>query len=192
MNFQSFDAQYVQRLKDGDTAVENHFAGYFGELLYLKLRTQVRSRHLIEDIRQETLMRVLVILRNKGGVDHPERFGAFVNAVSRNVAYEFCRSDSRTDPMDEHQEDSRDTTVDLDAPLLNQDVQRQIERVLAEMPKKDGQLLRALFLEEVDKAEICRRYQVDQDYLRVLVHRAKDRFRKVYRGQVGNLPLGPN
>ncbi len=46
------------------------------------------------------------------------------------------------------------------------------------MAEKDQQILRAVFLEEVDKTEICKRFNVDRDYLRVLVHRAKIRFRE--------------
>jgi RNA polymerase sigma-70 factor (ECF subfamily) len=37
--------------------------------------------------------------------------------------------------------------------------------------------LKAVFLEDADKSEVCRRFDVNRDYLRVLVHRAKIRFR---------------
>jgi len=32
-------------------------------------------------------------------------------------------------------------------------------------------------LEEMDKSEICRRFQVNEEYLRVLLYRARMRFR---------------
>jgi RNA polymerase sigma-70 factor (ECF subfamily) len=66
----------------------SHFASYFGDLLYLKLRVRLRSIELIEDICQETLTRVLEILREGPGVERPERFGAFVNGVCNNVMRE--------------------------------------------------------------------------------------------------------
>ena len=186
LTFQSFNAEYVRRLKEGDAAVEDHFASYFTKMLLLKLRSRLRSPELIEDIRQETLLRVLQILRNKGGIEHPERFGAFVNSVSNNVLMEFCRSEKRHDPMDEHLSEPEDTTVDMDAPLINQDTKRQVQRVLNELPEKDRRLLVAMYLQEKDKAEICRRQKVDPDYLRVLLHRAKGRFRKAYTQQGGD------
>ena len=37
-----------------------------------------------------------------------------------------------------------------------------------------------VFLEEAEKTEICGRFRVDRDYLRVLVHRAKNRFREAF------------
>jgi RNA polymerase sigma-70 factor (ECF subfamily) len=186
LTFQSFDADYVRRLKEGDAAVEDHFASYFTKVLVLKLRCRLRSPELIEDVRQETLMRVLQILRTKGGVDHPERFGAFVNSVSNNVLMEFCRSEKRHDPMDEHVREPEDTRVDMDAPLINLDTKRQVQRVLDELPEKDRRLLAAVYLQERDKSEICRRQKVDPDYLRVLLHRAKGRFRKAYEEQGGD------
>lgn len=131
-------------------------------------------------------MRVLQILRKKGGVEHPERFGAFVNSISNNVLMEFCRSEKRHDPMDEHTDEPEDTRVDMDAPLINFDTRRQVQEVLDELPEKDRRLLVAVYLQEKDKSEICRRQKVDPDYLRVLLHRAKGRFRKVYGERNGH------
>lgn len=184
MDFQSFDAAYVRRLREGDTAVEEHFAAYFGTLLYLKLRARLRSRQLIEDIRQETLLRVLQILRRQDGVEYPERFGAFVNAVCNNVLLEFCRAESRHEPAGEKPVDLADPTIDLDAPLVEFEKKRQVRRVLAELPAKDRHLLQAIYLDETDKSEVCRQHRVDANYLRVLLHRAKSRFRKAYLEQV--------
>ena len=184
MLFHSFDEDYLRRLAQGDAVVENHFTTYFGELLSLKLRVRIRSPQLIEDIRQETLLRVLQILRNKGGVDHPERFGAFVSGVCNNVLMEMVRADLRHDRL-ESAVDPVDETVNLDAPLVTRQRQQQVENVLQELPEKDRELLRMFFLEERDKGEICKRFQVSEDYLRVLLYRAKSRFRTTYFKSVG-------
>ena len=45
------------------------------------------------------------------------------------------------------------------------------------MNEKDRQLLRRVFLDEEDKDQVCREFQVDRNYLRVLLHRARLRFR---------------
>lgn len=182
MKFQTFNEDYVRRLADGDAAAGEHFAAYFGSVIYLKLRVRLRSVHLIEDIRQETLARVLFKLRSGEGVKSPERFGAFVNGVCNNVIHEFQRSDERDEPWDEHSaEEPVDATIDLDAELVNADLQREINRILAGLPERDRAILKALYLDEVDKTEICRRFQVNARYLRVLLHRAKSQYRKAYR-----------
>ena len=51
---------------------------------------------------------------------------------------------------------------------------------LAKLPEKDRELLRMFFLEERDKSEICKKFQISEDYLRVLLFRAKSKFRATY------------
>jgi RNA polymerase sigma-70 factor (ECF subfamily) len=183
LHFHSFDADYLRRLASGDAVVEHHFSSYFHDLLSMKLRMRIRSPQLIEDIRQETLLRVLQIVRQKG-VEHPERFGAFVSAVCNNVMMERVRGEGRHERA-EGELELVDHTIDLDAPLVNQQRQRNVESVLDELPAKDCELLRLLFLEERDRTEICRRFEVTEEYLRVLLHRAKSRFRSLYSQRFG-------
>jgi hypothetical protein len=46
-----------------------------------------------------------------------------------------------------------------------------------EMTPKDRLLICAIFLDERDKDEVCREQGVRRDYMRVLLYRAKKRFR---------------
>src|ERR1700756_1941380 len=123
--FHSFDEDYLRRLASRDAAVEHHFSCYFGDLLLVKLRARIRSPQLVENIRQETLLRVLQIVRQKGG-DNPERFGAFVCAVCNNVMLELVRREMRYERSDAEFEPA-DETVDLDASLVTQQTRRQVE-----------------------------------------------------------------
>ena len=177
MKFYGFSADYLQRLRAGDSVVEEHFTAYFGELIYMKLRGRLRSHQLIEDIRQETLLRVLRMVRTEGGVEHPERLGAFVNAVSNNVMLELLRQENRLEQMQPTAPDPADGRIDLDLPLINEERKRLVEAVLGELSWRDRQILRLLYLEEKSSAEVCAELRVDSDYLRVLAHRAKSRFR---------------
>jgi RNA polymerase sigma-70 factor, ECF subfamily len=189
LNFQGFDSEYIRRLKDGDVGTADHFAKYFRELLFLKLRGRLRSRQLIDDVIQETLMRVLDAVRNKAGPDHPERFGAYVNSFCNHVLQEQYRAEGRLDSIEEHNLEPPDQSVDLDAPLVNSNNKRSVKRVLDELPAKDRELLKEVYLDEEDKSVICRRHKVDARYLRVLVYRAKSRFRTEYGKQCGWTPL---
>jgi RNA polymerase sigma factor (sigma-70 family) len=176
--FHSFDQDYLRRLASGDAVVEHHFSSYFGDLLWIKLRARIRSSQLIEDIRQETLLRVLRIVR-KAGVEHPERFGAFVCGVCSNVMMELLRGEMRHAGSASEFEPA-DARVDLEALLVNQQRRQRVDRILEELPERDRELLRMFFLDECDKSEICKRLKVREDYLRVLLHRAKLRFRSMH------------
>jgi RNA polymerase sigma-70 factor (ECF subfamily) len=176
--FHSFDQDYLRRLASGDAAVEHHFSSYFGDLLLMKLRTRIRSQQLIEDIRQETLLRVLRIVLN-AGVEHPERFGPFVCGVCNNVMMELVRGEMRHEGLASEFEPA-DDRVDLEKPLVTQQRRQQVDSILEELPERDRELLRMFLLEERDKSEICKRFKVREDYLRVLLHRAKLRFRSMH------------
>ena len=65
----------------------------------------------------------------------------------------------------------------MDDVLLAAEDRDKVREALGELPPKDQELLRWLFFEERDKDEICRLMNVDRNHLRVLVHRAKNRFR---------------
>ncbi len=175
----SFDAEYVRRLADGDPFVEQHFYNYFGELLYIKLRGRVRSPQLIEDVRQETFLRVLKSVRGKG-IEHPERLGPYVCAVCNNVLLESFRAEGRFTEMDEASSVVEDPRAGADETLVTAERKEHVRAVLRDLPEKDAELLRAVFLEEQDKDEVCRRFDVDRNYLRVLLHRARLRFKEVY------------
>jgi RNA polymerase sigma-70 factor (ECF subfamily) len=174
---QSFDALYLERLANGDNETERDFAAYFGELLTIKLRPRLRSVHLIEDVKQETFLRVFKALRQKGTIANPQALGSFVNSVCNNVLFELYRAVSRiADPP----EDRPSEDVDAETELVNAEDRVRVRAVLAEMPEKDRTILRWLFFDGRDKNAICTHLGVDREYLRVLVHRAKQRFRTDY------------
>jgi RNA polymerase sigma-70 factor (ECF subfamily) len=57
-----------------------------------------------------------------------------------------------------------------------------VRAIMETLPQKERQLLHWLFFEEADKDEVCRRLGIDRNYLRVLLHRAKQRFRAEFVG----------
>lgn len=179
MNSISFGEDYLRRLREGDPLVEAHFAKYFGELLYVKLRLRIHSSALIEDIRQETLLRVWKAAR-QNGIQHPERLGAYVNGVCHHVLQEHCRAERKHESTDDPEYEPFDLSVDLDRPLLHAQRRRIIEEIMEGLSERDRRLLRDVFLNEKDKGAICKEFAVDGDYLRVLVHRAKGRFKELY------------
>ena len=68
--------------------------------------------------------------------------------------------------------------------VIADDTRRVVRRVLDDLSERDRGLLRAVFLEERDKDEVCTELGVDRDYLRVLLHRAKGSFREVYSKKI--------
>jgi RNA polymerase sigma-70 factor (ECF subfamily) len=202
MEFCSFDAPYLERLRSGDLESQQHFITYFTELIRLKLRKRLHSHFAIEDLRQETFARVWVALRSGDGIRKPERLGAYVNSVCNNVLFEHYRRVAR--------ESSSGDGVGIDIPdpaigvvdaIANKQTRQKVRQILTNLPDKDRLLLTAVFLDECDKDDVCQRFGVNREYLRVLLHRAKNSFRALSlqqtEGSVGQASLestllGPN
>jgi RNA polymerase sigma-70 factor (ECF subfamily) len=181
LQFHAFDQSYLERLCSGDFRTESHFVGYFSELIQLKLRSRVNSTHAIEDLRQETFARVFAALRSEGRVKQPERLGAFVNSVCNNVLLEHYRSMSRENSIeDKDATEVPDPSLDVVSILSHKEMEQRVRQVLEQLPERDRRLLREIFLEERDKDAVCQDFGVDRDYLRVLLHRAKQAFKTVY------------
>ncbi len=189
MDFFSFDEAYLKRLRERDFPTEQHFVAYFRKLLIIKLRSRLRSSQAVDDIAQETFLRVFKAMQAEGGIRQPERLGAFVNSVCNNVLQEFYRSANHGACLDDDAPEPADKVMDLEGFLVTQQTGEQVRKVLALLGEKDRQLLGSLFLEEKEKDDVCREFGVDRDYLRVLLHRAKQSFRAFYeKSQADGLP----
>lgn len=179
----SFDSAYVQRLIAEDPETERHFTDYFSDLLTLKLRSRLRSASAVEDARQETLLRVLVALKKKGSLAVAESLGAFVNAVCNNVLLEMYRSAGRTSPLDEDMDEPETDEPTAEWHLLKSEEREKVRDAIEGLPQRDRDLIRWLFFEGRTKDDVCRELNVDRGYLRVLFHRAKQRFRERFAAE---------
>lgn len=188
LQFQSFDKAYLGRLRAADTRTEQHFVSYFTALMQIKLRSRLPSREAIEDVRQETFSRFFEAL-HADKIQQPDRLGSYVNSMCTNVLREQYRSGARDSSLDD------DDERDFPAPGINaleamsaKDIEKQVRQILEKLPERDRRLLREVFLEERDKDEVCRDFGVDREYLRVLLHRAKQAFKSLYLKHIGTDP----
>jgi RNA polymerase sigma-70 factor (ECF subfamily) len=182
----AFDAPYLERLQRGDGATERHFFEYFGELIRIKLRSRLASKEGIEDVRQETFVRVLALVR-ANEIREPERLGALVNSVCNHVLLEYYRTRRKVGTsLDEAPPSSFVSPEVAGAGLLEVgETQRAVRHILGDLPERDRRLLQSVLLEERDKDEVCAELGLTRDYLRVLVHRAKQLFKSYYLRRFG-------
>jgi RNA polymerase sigma-70 factor (ECF subfamily) len=173
-----FDALYLERLRTGDAETERHFYAYFNDLIRLKVRARGLAAAL-DDIRQETMLRVLRTVRSADGLRDPGALGAFVNSVCGNVILETGRA-RKTSGAEPHAHESPDPGLDAEAQFLRDERTIAVRGVIDSLEPHDREVLAALFLEEQDRDRVCQRMGVTRDYLRVLVHRAKLAFTASY------------
>jgi RNA polymerase sigma-70 factor (ECF subfamily) len=190
LQFATFDASYLERLQRGDARTEQHFASYFGELIRLKLRSRVRSKDSIEDIRQETFVRVLTLVRAKDGIRQPERLGALVNSVCNHVLLEHYRANPRTEGGFREEVERADEAANVSGMFEADQAGQVVREILGDLTERDRRLLQSVLLEERDKDEVCAELGLSREYLRVLVHRAKQSFKSSYKKRLGEAGKG--
>jgi len=182
MDFFPFDDEYVRRLRDGDRSTEDHFYSYFEPILRLKLRGRLPSAEAAEDARQETYVRVLKKLRGPGGgeIRNGHAFGKFVLTVCNNIVFEIYRGDKHNEPLDEELIEHLASLENSEDEIIKGQTREIVRRVLSTMDPRDRNIIEGIFFKETPKAAICEEFGVDQGYLRVLLHRAKEKFRKAW------------
>lgn len=149
--------------------------------LRLKLRYKVLY-HLghgcadVDDLVQETLARFFRA-EQKQLIRNPDELGAFLNGVCRNVILEYRRR-IRREPNVDPDVPIPDTGVRPDAEIF--EMRDSIDNGLKELAERDRAILRSLYLEGREKEDICREWGMSDAQFRVVLFRAKERFRRVY------------
>lgn len=133
----------------------------------------------VDDIVQETLTRFLLAERDDK-IHNPEAVGAFVNGICRNVISEYRRRNLRIEQMPEIMpEPPARGLPESDVFELRQ----AIAHGLGQLSDRDRKVLRAFYLEDKSRAEILRQMGLTDENLRVVLFRAKERFRAIYEQQ---------
>ena len=177
MELFAFDEAYLARLREGDPSAETHFVAYFSQLLQLKLRARHLTPDAVDDLRQETFSRVIRTIRSDGGLREANRLGAFVNSVCNNVVLEHFRSRNKSLPLEQNHLEIPDQVVNVEGLAIAEETRATVRKVLTQIPERDQAVLRAIFFEERSKDDVCQKFGITRDYLRVLLHRAKQKFR---------------
>ncbi len=188
MQFQSFDDEYLQRLRAGDSSVNEHFHRYFSALMQIKLGARLRSAKVIEDVRQETFLRFFTALY-KGRLQQPDRLGSFVNSTCNRVLLEHSRGAVHDDLLDDDQpRDCRTQALDPPDALSARDTEDRAREILGELPERDRRILGELLLVGRDIDDVCRDFGVDREDLRLLLHRSNQVFKARYLKNLGDGP----
>ncbi len=133
----------------------------------------------IDDVVQETIARYLVASK-EDKLRNPEADSAFLNGVCRNVISEYRRRSMRDEPMPEVVPEPPGKSLP-ESELF--ELRQAIARGMAQLPDRDRRILRAFYLEEKTKEEILEQTGMTDQNFRVVLFRAKERFRSIYREQ---------
>ena len=182
-----FDANYLQALASAQEDAQAQLVTTFSKRLKLALRSRLRSHQAVEDAYQETLLRVLAYFHSGKTLRTPASLPAFIESICTHVALESGRASRRHDQFPANLPDPVDTSSNPERRLLSEERKRLIRRALQVLQARDRDVLTKLFLEEEDRRAVCERLNISEQHLRLVLHRARARFRRVMSDS--NLPI---
>jgi RNA polymerase sigma-70 factor, ECF subfamily len=130
----------------------------------------------VDDLVQETLVRFFRADQRKV-IRNTEELGAFLNGVCRNVILEYRRR-VRREPAIDPDVPMPDNGIRPEADTL--ELRDAIDSGLRELAERDRMILRSLYLEGKEKEAICKDWGMSDAQFRVVLFRAKERFRRAY------------
>jgi RNA polymerase sigma-70 factor (ECF subfamily) len=138
-----------------------------------KLRARLRSPELVQDAFQETFLRIFSYFGSGKTLDKPDSIAGFVHSTCHNVSLELLRAHTRQDQLPDNHPEPVAVGPNAERQLITGERKAFVQNILSRLSKKDRQLLKRVFLDEEDKDSVCREFQVDRAYLRVLLFRAR-------------------
>jgi len=140
----------------------------------------------VDDIVQESMLRFMRA-EQRQSIRNTAELGAFLNGVCRNVILEYRRR-TRREPIADPDIPIPDPGIRPEADVL--EMRDAIDNSLAELAERDRSILRALYLEGKEKEQICKERGMTDAQFRVVLFRAKERFRRLYGTEMKRTTAG--
>jgi RNA polymerase sigma-70 factor, ECF subfamily len=173
----AFDENYLCALRDRDRDAQDSLISRFFQPVKLKLGARLRSPELVQDACQETFLRVLTYFQSGKTLKDPASLPGFIHGVAHNVAMEMLRAHTRQDQIAESTPEAVDRDLSPELQLVTKERKKIVGQVLAELSARDQELFHRVLFNEEDKDAVCSELKVDRGYLRVMLHRARLRFK---------------
>jgi RNA polymerase sigma-70 factor (ECF subfamily) len=175
------DEVLVQRFLAGDpTAFEALFQRH-SDWVFRRCVAMVGCREDAEDLTQEIFLAVYQKLRTFRG---QSSFRLWLAQICNHRCIDFLRRRARErrrrDDYERMVAQSQTAGANPEAPASNPSVVERVQRALAALPEKDRLVLVLHYVEERSYTEIAQELGWSVGRVKARVHRAKEKFRRVY------------
>jgi RNA polymerase sigma factor (sigma-70 family) len=172
------DEALVDHIHEGDPGAELQLVKRFHGSIKNLARQMGADLDLSEDLAQETLLKVILNLRD-GRLEDASRLAAYINQTARFTYYGWRRNKNSQlefrESCDEakHEKDLEQTILEANEQLW---LCSQIQKL--NMPR-DRQLLLRVYFDHQDKRAVCTEMDLSPDQFDKLICRARKRLQKV-------------
>lgn len=172
----------VSRIQAGDPAAEAELVEHYSTSIRLMLLKKTGSRQLSHDICQEAMIVTLKKLR-ADSLRVPESLPAFIRQTAIYLCIDYYRKEKRyirqEDGIISHQTTHNDEKARA---IDNQQAGALLEDLLGQLSvDRDREILRRFYLDDEDKAVICRDLGLSHVHFDRVLYRAKKRMRELIK-----------
>ena len=180
VEFFNFDEDYVTRLRNEHAATWDHFDGYFRPRIRSKLGSQI-PWEMVDDVAGDVMLSFIENLK-RGEPENPACLAGYVLQICQYKVLETLRKLS-----------NQKTFADVDWELFpgggrtpqqeyfEGEQTKEIQRILRKLKPRDQNVLLEIFYFKVDRDEVCQKYGVSREQLKLILCRARQRFQKNWR-----------
>ena len=170
------DDQLMERVRGGDEEAFGTIVDRYKDSLINYLTHLVRSRERAEEIAQDAFVR---LYRSAAQYKEQERLGPYLFRIATNLVVTEARRQKRwTLLLPRLHASTRQSAPPADAPVLADEIQRQVHAALERLPVKYRAPLVLFEMEEWSYEEIARALDVRAGTVKSRIFRARDLMRR--------------
>ena len=148
---------------------EDIFNDYYRDVFHFALALS-RNRDTAEEIAHEAFTKALKRLNKYDGV---EDYRAWLFTIARNVWYDMCKKNRRTDSLGDMETETRDEQTGIPERLADSDTAFEIHRFLHHMPEPYKEVFNLRVFGELPYERIAAIFGKSAGWARVVFYRAK-------------------
>jgi RNA polymerase sigma-70 factor (ECF subfamily) len=167
-------ARVAERIRNGDGSAEEELVRQFSDRVRVFVSARTRDRELARDLGQEVMLHVLTALR-RGQLREPERVGAFVYGIARNVVNNHFRTSADDRSNEELPEEIAAATLSPADEFEARQRQTLVRRALGRLDRGDSRILLMTLVDGLKPGEIADRLGLTSDVVRARKSRALKR-----------------
>lgn len=183
--------ELVAGIRSGDRKAEERLFEVYGRGIAILLDRHTNGRPEAEDLLQDTFRLVLEKLRS-GELREPSRLPGFIAQIARSLAIEHYRKAARrkTEPDSDALAEVAASGSGPLSDLLARERADLVRQVIQELgTSRDRDILLRFYIAEEDKDRISADLGLSSLQFNRVLHRARERYREIYKERAGANPL---
>lgn len=172
------DKALALSIRAGDSSAEHTLAERFQPQIKTIGRKLGADAALCDDLAQETLLKVILNLRD-GRLKDPNKLSAYIHQTARFIYYRWKENKHSKLELRETLDDAKHTSNVEQEYVKASERQWLTEQIDKLSMQRDRELLRRFYFDHKEKCEVCVELDLSNDQFDKLIWRARQRLMKV-------------